>query len=240
MADTAKKDDGDTEIVVAVMNAKLPCGQYVFEAVDKAEVRAIIAAAKPMIERELLRNMMEWNETHRKLGSELIDIDAFAKEQKLTVEKLDALEKHNEGRDGGSFMNEWNANPMSMSEFRRLCAAARKGIEQQQIEDETDQSGIYAAPPLEPSGERHLTPTEQLGNAVAHMEASHASGVIEGGFWADGEYIRGSISVDDLTTPTEGADSVSRRADLNCEPSGEPLQNGLKPEPSPSLEKGMV
>ena len=77
-------------------------------------------------------------------------------------------------------------------------------------------------------------------NAVAHMEASHASGVIEGGFWADGEYIRGSISVDDLTTPTEGADSVSRRADLNCEPSGEPLQNGLKPEPSPSPEKGMV
>ena len=27
------------------------------------------------------------------------------------------------------------------------------------------------------------------------------------------------------------ADSVSRRADLNCEPSGEPLQNGLKPSP---------
>jgi len=55
MTDTTKKDDGDTKMVEAVMNAKLPCGQYVFEAVDKAEVRAIIAVAKPMIERELLR-----------------------------------------------------------------------------------------------------------------------------------------------------------------------------------------
>jgi len=51
MTDTAKK--GDTKMVEAVMNAKLPCGQYVFEAVDKAEVRAIIAAAKPMIERDI-------------------------------------------------------------------------------------------------------------------------------------------------------------------------------------------
>jgi len=111
MTDTAKKDDGDTEIVVAVMNAKLPCGQYVFEAVDKAEVRAIIAAAKPMIERSMLNDM----------------IDFF------------------KGRS------------------RDVAIYVRaRGID---------------------------------------LEAKSV------------------------------ADSVSRRADLNCEPSGEPLQNGLKPAP---------
>ena len=58
MTDTAKK--GDTKMVEAVMCEKLPCGQYVFEAVDKAEVRAIIAAAKPMIERSMLNDMIDF------------------------------------------------------------------------------------------------------------------------------------------------------------------------------------
>ena len=47
----------------------------------------------------------------------------------LSVDELDELERHNEGRDGGPLMDEWNCNPMSMSQFRRLAAAARKGIE---------------------------------------------------------------------------------------------------------------
>ena len=52
---------------------------------DEAFALAAYTVAKPMIERELLRNMMEWNDTHRKFGSELIDIDAFARERGISL-----------------------------------------------------------------------------------------------------------------------------------------------------------
>ena len=167
MTDTTKKDDGDTKMVEAVMNAKLPCGQYVFEAVDKAEVRAIIAAAKPMIERDML-------------------CDAF-----------------NYG-DVTGWATQFTYNDMQT--FQKMLKAFAKsrgiGLEAKSVADSVSRRA----------------PTEGAEAADEMAEAMARVG------------IRSDNTNDTLSlSDDQGADSVSRRADLNSEPSGEPLQNGLQP-----------
>ena len=158
MTDTTKKDDGDTKMVEAVMNAKLPCGQYVFEAVDKAEVRAIIAAAKPMIERDMLCDAFNYG-----------DVTGWQTFQKM---------------------------------LKAFAKSRGIGLEAKSVADSVSRRA----------------PTEGAEAADEMAEAMARVG------------IRSDNTTDTLSlSDDQGADSVSRRADLNSEPSGEPLQNGLQP-----------
>ena len=59
------------------------------------------------------------------VASKSLEAETMPDEPTLTLEELDALERHNDDRDGHG----WNANPMSMEEFRALTAAARRGLE---------------------------------------------------------------------------------------------------------------